>query len=196
MGSASEPIEVQKKELRLFWKKNYPKDPNKREVASKEIRHLLINQEAFQKAQRIALFAGLSWEIDLLPLLNLPNKVFLFPKTDSQKKELAFKRVQSENDLVSGALGILEPKNNIPDIDPRILDLVLVPGFAFDRFGTRIGTGAGYYDRFFSAFPKLNRWGICFHQQFHELELAHAHYDARMGAIVTECGFYSAKKVE
>lgn len=196
MGFASQPIAARKQELRLFWKKNYPQGAAERARISKSVCALLLSQAVFQKAQTVALFAGLPWEIDLLSLLKETNKVFVFPKVDTSNKSLQFRQVVVSNDLISGPLGILEPPVTALATNAQSIDLVLVPGFAFDCFGNRVGTGAGYYDRFFSSYPSLIRWGICFHQQFHEQELAHASHDVRMDATVTERGFHPAKKVE
>ena len=44
--------------------------------------------------------------------------------------------------------GYLQPPETAPIIDPSILDLVLVPGLCFDTSGTRLGYGAGHFDRF------------------------------------------------
>ncbi len=52
-------------------------------------------------------------------------------------------------DLQCGTWGILEPKPDcMRPVDPSEIDLVLVPGVAFDYRGNRLGYGAGYYDRF------------------------------------------------
>lgn len=196
MGFASKPIEIQKQELRLFWKKHYPRDLTERARISKKVCTLLTKQTEFQTAQQVALFAGLPWEIDLLSLVSKGQKNFVFPKVDPKNRSLQFKQVTVSKDLIVGALGILEPPENALSAEIQSIDLVLVPGSAFDCFGNRVGTGAGYYDRFFSSYPSLVRWGVCFHQQFHEQELAHASHDVRMDAIVTERGFHPAKKVE
>ena len=196
MGSPIESISSSKRALRESWKRDFPQDPNVRKSASLAICQALITHSGFSQAPQIGLFAGRVFEIDLLPLLTLTQKTYFFPKVDPLTRQLHFFSVAHLEQLEMGAYGILEPKSGLPKAQWSAQDLILVPGFGFDIFGTRIGSGAGYYDRFFALNPHLNRWGIGFHQQFHHQELAHSSHDVRMQAIVTESGFFSAKKVE
>ena len=43
-------------------------------------------------------------------------------------------------------LGFRQPRENAPHVDPHHVDIVLVPGLAFDLYGNRLGRGLGYYD--------------------------------------------------
>ena len=196
MGSSTESLNQLKRQIREAWKASFPKDAQFRAWASQEVCTTLLSQPEFKKAKRIGLFAGRVSEIDLLNLFSLIHRPFALPKTIPQTKSLKFVDIVSRGLLQPGHLGILEPLDS-PETDvwgPE--DLILVPGVAFDQHGNRVGNGAGFYDRFLSLNSLPLRWGIGFHQQFHDQELAHTHHDVRMGAIVTERGFFPAKKVE
>ncbi len=80
-------------------------------------------------------------------------------------------------------------------ISPRWLDLVLVPLVGFDAQGTRLGMGAGFYDRHFAFLRHRRTWqrprllGLAFDVQRVE-HLADAAHDVPLWGIVTERGIY------
>ena len=58
------------------------------------------------------------------------------------------------DDLEHGPYGISQPKKNpSADLHLRDLNMVIVPGIAFDKRNNRLGRGGGYYDRFLTTVP-------------------------------------------
>lgn len=67
-----------------------------------------------------------------------------------QDKHLIFGKYCDGDTLINNQYGIPEPCGNLDLINPKDLDMAIVPLVAFDKNGNRLGTGKGYYDRTFS----------------------------------------------
>jgi 5-formyltetrahydrofolate cyclo-ligase len=95
------------------------------------------------------------------------------------------------SELVEGAYKILEPRaelRHLPNkvVEPRELDLVMVPGTAFDLRGARMGQGKGYYDRLLaSARADAPLVGMAFDCQIFD-EIPVADHDVFMDRVLTE----------
>lgn len=112
------------------------------------------------------------------------------PRTEGT--ELAFYEIRSLEDLESGYMEILEPKEGLPAA--RQPDaLVLVPGLAFDREGHRMGYGGGFYDRFFEKEPTHPRWGLAYGFQMVE-SVPCEPWDISMDSVLTPDILYSRTK--
>ena len=91
-------------------------------------------------------------------------------------------------------MGIMEPDPLLcKPLDPSLIDLIIVPGVAFDSMGGRIGYGKGYYDRFLPQLradvPKL---GLAYDFQVLP-RVPQDEFDIRMDAIVTEKGILTMR---
>jgi 5-formyltetrahydrofolate cyclo-ligase len=85
-----------------------------------------------------------------------------------------------------GSYGIMEPSGGKTLRDYKKLDLVIIPGIAFDAHGNRIGFGKGYYDRFLKKIPKkVLKAGVAFECQMVP-EIAAENHDINMDLVVTE----------
>ena len=164
-----------------------------REEASARIARLLLASAEVAAAQTIALYASTRSEVhthDLIRELIARRKTVCLPITLHRERWLEFRRVDTFPDgCRTHDLGILEPDPmHWPEIvRAEEMDLILVPGVAFDRRGFRIGYGSGYYDHFLSATSDKRRIGLAFGSQVIP-EIPTASWDIPMNALATEDG--------
>lgn len=130
-------------------------------------------------------YAALPDELDLTPWLTVlaASGRLVLPRVSAQG--LTLHRIASPaTQLAPGAHGIAEPTTP-PDVQAGSLDVVLVPGRAFDGQGGRLGRGGGYYDRFLAGCPRALRVGVAHQAQLVGRVPMEAH-DAAMDVVVTD----------
>jgi 5-formyltetrahydrofolate cyclo-ligase len=122
------------------------------------------------------------------------GKQVVVPFCAAERLELF--RLQSFDELAAGTLGILEPQPALRELAERRaeveeLDLIIVPGLAFDASCGRIGYGKGFYDRLLAQAPaKTAIVGVAFQCQiFAEVPLLP--YDIRADKVITEQAIYT-----
>lgn len=125
----------------------------------------LERNPVFQQATRVMLYASLPDEVQTLAFLDKwkNRKQIILPTVVGD--DIIPVELTADSQMVEGDFHILEPENH-PYAGS--LDLIVVPGMAFDKAGHRLGRGRGYYDRFLIKYPEVKTIGICFDFQFLE----------------------------
>jgi 5-formyltetrahydrofolate cyclo-ligase len=111
--------------------------------------------DAITSARRIGTYLPHSGELDPAAIVRAAwqrgASVFVPVVPDGAPGPLTYTELTAHTALVVGRYGIAVPANPVPSRAVDELDVVLVPLVAFDRRLTRVGSGAGYYDRTFAA---------------------------------------------
>jgi 5-formyltetrahydrofolate cyclo-ligase len=162
---------------------------NSPEVAkrSKAIQEFVINAEEFQQAKVVGAYFAIGSEVmtDLIiGRAKILNKKIALPRVEEDK--IAFYELPLTNTLVKGKFGIMEP----PPYKPmNKMDILVVPGIAFDKNGNRLGYGKGFYDRLLADKRTKFSIGLAYSFQLVEI-LPYDLYDKRLDAIASEDGIH------
>lgn len=98
---------------------------------------------------------------------------------------LGLHTADDESQLLPGPFGLTEPPASAPRVAFEAVDVIIVPGVAFDERCWRLGYGGGYYDRLLPLLrPDCLRVGVAFDEQVLETIPAEEH-DVRLHAVVT-----------
>jgi len=150
-------------------------------AASAAVCRHLANWMPLRQARTVLTYLAFRNEIDLSALFDLlPHIRWAVPRIVGKGMAI---HLYDPARLVRHRFGMLEPDPTLPEVAPCELDVVLVPGVAFDRHGGRLGFGGGYYDRFLPTTPAL-RVGVTYDHCLAE-RLPCGERDQRMDWVVT-----------
>ena len=154
------------------------------------IANSIYNSKVYRDAKTIMTYISFKNEVythNIIKKSIIENKKIVVPITIPETKELKISQVLDFNELEIGYYNILTPKKEfLRYIDPKDIDLVLVPGVAFDKNGYRIGYGGGYYDRFLDKLRKdAIKIGLAFDLQLID-KVPKDNYDKSVDIIITE----------
>lgn len=141
----------------------------------------------WSEARAVLGFVALPSEPDLAETLGaaaVRGRTVALPRWDPAAGEYRPALRPIAGDLVPGPYGVLEPPPSSPWLDFERLDLVLVPGLAFDRRGRRLGRGRGHFDRLLARASSACRWGVAFDVQI-VAEVPAEPHDINVHVLVT-----------
>lgn len=126
------------------------------------IKNKLFNEEAFKKARVVMFYVSLKDEVDTYPMIDealKTGKRICVPVILKEEKKLIAGEIHNRiKDLESQHFGIYQPRQDrVKEVPLDDINLVVVPGVAFDKKNIRLGRGHGYYDRFLSGLPKTTK---------------------------------------
>jgi 5-formyltetrahydrofolate cyclo-ligase len=151
---------------------------------SRRIQDFLINSKEFRSAEIIGAYYAFGSEVRtdvIIEQARSIGKKLALPSIESEN--LTFYELSSGKYLVKGRFGIMEP---LPYGLIDRMDMIVVPGIAFDKNGYRLGYGKGYYDKFLAK-RKVFSVGLGYSFQLLE-NLPSGEHDKKLDAISTEDG--------
>ncbi len=182
---------MNKEELRKEMK-NLRKNISKEEIYAKSdlICNNLFTLDVIKNAKTVMVYISAFNEVRTQAIIQKlidDKKRVSAPITNEENKSMNAYYFDDLSRLVKGAYGILEPPmENMCDISK--IDVVIVPGIAFDKNGNRMGFGEGYYDRFLADF-KGTKIGIGYKFQC-ENNIIADEYDIAMDYVINEEDIY------
>ncbi|MDE5670139.1 MAG: 5-formyltetrahydrofolate cyclo-ligase [Eubacterium sp.] len=148
----------------------------------------VIKSDLFINANQILCYYPLQDEINTLSIVETAfkyGKRVALPYCTDDNGNMEFYYIHSLDDLKPGSYDIMEPDT---EICKKVADfsnsLCIVPAFAFDKKGFRLGYGKGYYDRFLKKFT-FNTIGLCYNSFLND-SLPADDYDIAVKYIATE----------
>jgi 5-formyltetrahydrofolate cyclo-ligase len=172
--------------------------PEERHARSLAACHNLITAREFKHAQMIMIFLSMPSEVETSTLAVKAwqeGKSIAAPRIDWNTKKMEPVEIRSLDvgmatkpvaGAAAGNSGIREPVSGTT-VPLALIDMVVIPGLAFDRRGYRVGRGRGFYDRFLAQqdFQGI-RAALCFHEQLQDEAIPSEPHDVPMNLIVTD----------
>ncbi len=192
-------IKIRKAEFRALAQRRLA-DQSDRDVLSRRIAGRIIALPEFAAARVVLLYVSFASEVGTSTLI---DEAFARGKTVGVPycvgDTLGLFRLEDIRDLSPGAYDILGPRpgRGVPAARGRravVLELIVVPGVAFDVDCRRLGHGKGYYDRLLvQVRPETHLVAPAFQCQVFD-EIPVAEYDVPVHQVVTEEKVYSRSR--
>lgn len=166
-------------------------DADERRLLDTAAQRHLVDSELFKSAGCVALYSPVRGEVATELIFSAgrkAGKTICYPRVDGSR--MAFFEVSDLTTLQTGAFGLLEPQPG-ERVSVSGLELMIIPGLAFDRSGHRLGYGKGFYDRELHAVGFSGALvGLCYGFQLVD-RLPTEPHDVPMDYLSTEQGLFS-----
>ena len=163
------------------------------------VKDALLSTDLYRNANTIMAYVDFRNEVQTEKIIKkaiADGKRVVIPISIVESRQLLLSEIINyDEELEPGAYGILEPKKEyIRETDAELVDMVLIPGVAFDERGFRVGYGAGYYDRFLERVrPDISKIALAFELQMVDYAFEDSH-DIPTSMIVTEDRIIECKR--
>jgi 5-formyltetrahydrofolate cyclo-ligase len=165
--------------------------PAQRENWNRRIAELFAGWPIYQQCRSVLFYIAMPEEAATAELIEdalRRGKQVYAPLLGNKYGEMSAAVIKRSQDLIAGKYGLMMPPPDSATLAAgESIDLIVVPGVAFDRTGNRLGMGAGYYDRFFSRTNHSVRLGLAWDCQVVASVPCESH-DIRMQYLLTEAG--------
>jgi len=151
----------------------------------------LFGMKEFRDARIILFYASFDGEVETFLMMKKAKKlgkIIALPQIAEKECTIVPRVVVSfDDDLESGPYGIKQPRvDRTKALDPKALDLVIVPAVAYDQKNNRLGRGGGYYDRFLKHLPpRVITVGLAFDVQLIDTVFPLEHHDIPVDQVIT-----------
>lgn len=150
------------------------------------IKERLFCDEDFKNAKTVMMYTSAFKEPRTMPIIKKlleDGKKVVLPISMTSNHTIVPTYLDDVSDLKAGAYGILEP-SVIKEVEPSDIEVVVVPGIAFDAHKSRIGFGKGYYDKFLMNL-QAKKIALCYDFQIVDC-LPVTDFDVPMDLIISE----------
>ena len=173
-----------KNSLRAYFKEIILNE-NYRKSADSAITNNLINIIIDEKPKIVGLYFPIKNEVNVDELFSflLKNKIRIAVPKILENNEMVFVEFFVDSLKKKNKFQIFEVDGNI--IDKNLIDIILIPGLAFDEKMYRLGHGGGYYDRYLKDYPG-KKIGLIYEKFIVDQIDDVNEFDIRMDKIVSE----------
>jgi 5-formyltetrahydrofolate cyclo-ligase len=186
----SDSIGTIKNQLRKAVKDRMSKlSPEEYSGSNRAIHEQFFSLDRVKQASSIMIYYSSNGEAETASII---QELLFMGKTVSlpvcaPAKDLVAAKITDLSRLVTNEFGIKEPDPGRM-VCPDFIDLIVLPGLAFDEAGFRLGRGAGYYDRFLSKNMRVFKLGLAYDFQVYPSLPVESH-DIAIDGLITPAGY-------